>query len=129
LGKFKPEDNINCRDNRYAMHTGGGNTGAIGVALCGMLGFHSSERLGDFPLQLQQCEAGFKFIAELCKKYKIPVTPQSIMTHYEFGKAHPLTSSAGKIDIVYFPPYPEVKSDEIGDFIRNKVNWYLNRGV
>ena len=37
-GKFKPEDNLNCNDGKYAAHTGGGNTGSIGIAMCGMSG-------------------------------------------------------------------------------------------
>ena len=30
-GVYKPEDNDNCNDGNYAAHTGGGNTGSIGV--------------------------------------------------------------------------------------------------
>ena len=127
-GKFKPEDNINCNDNKYAQHTGGGNTGSIGVALCGMLGYKNPAQVGDFPITKEQCEAAFKFIAGLCRKYNIPVTPQTVMTHYEFGKAHPTSSSSGKIDITYLPAFPEVKASEIGEFIRNKVNWYIQKG-
>ena len=47
------------------------------------------------------------------------------MTHYEFGLKNQSTSSRGKIDIIFLPPYPDVKTSEIGDFIRNKVKWYL----
>ena len=125
LGKFKPEDNENCNDGKYAQHTGGGNTGSIGVAMCGMYGFKSSKDVGKYPLTKKQCEATFKKVAEICKQYKIPVTAQTVMTHYEFGKSHPNTSSAGKIDIIYLPPYPEYTADKIGDFIRNKIRWYL----
>ena len=123
-GVFKPEDNENCTDGRYAQHTGGGNTGSIGVAMCGMCGFRSSSNLGKYPLTKKQCESTFKLCAELCKKYNIPVTKNNVMTHYEFGKAYPNTSSAGKIDIIYLPPYPEQTADKIGDFIRNKIRWY-----
>ena len=125
-GKYKPEDNENCKSGGYAAHTGGGNTGSIGVALCGMLDFHDKNKVGNCPLTKTQCEAAFKFMAELCKKYKIEVTPETILTHKEFGDSHPKTTSHGKIDICYFPPYPEVKPAEVGDFIRNKVLWYLN---
>lgn len=38
-GKHKPEDNLNCYDGNYAMHCGGGNTGCIGLSVCGMAGF------------------------------------------------------------------------------------------
>ena len=123
-GNFRPEDNENCTDGRYAQHTGGGNTGSIGVSMCGMCGFHSSKDVGKYPLTKKQCEATFKLCAELCKKYGIQVTKQTVMTHYEFGKSHPNTSSAGKIDIIYLPPYPEQTADKIGDFIRNKIRWY-----
>lgn len=123
-GNYRPEDNENCSDGRYAQHTGGGNTSSIGVSMCGMYGFRSSANVGKYPLTKKQCEATFKLCAELCKKYGISVTTQTVMTHYEFGKSHPQTSSAGKIDIIYLPPYPEQTTDKIGNFIRNKIRWY-----
>ena len=124
-GNFKPEDNENCNDGRYAAHTGGGNTGSIGISLCGMCGFVNRKCVGAYPLTKVQCERAFKLIAELSKKYNIQITPQNVMTHYEFGLKHPNTTSAGKIDIVYLPPYPEVEQSKIGDYIRNKARWYL----
>jgi N-acetyl-anhydromuramyl-L-alanine amidase AmpD len=124
-GKYKPEDNENCSDGRYAAHTGGGNTGSIGISMCGMfIPAKSDLRQTKFPLTRKQCEACFKLCADVAKKYGIPITAQNIMTHYEFGKSHPNTSSAGKIDIIYLPPYPEQTADKIGDFIRNKIRWY-----
>ena len=47
------------------------------------------------------------------------------MTHYEFGLNNPKTSSAGKIDIIYLPPYSWVAQGDIGAFIRSKIKWYL----
>lgn len=124
-GIFKPEDNENCTDGKYAAHTGGGNTGSIGVALCGMFGFTSIKNTGKYPLNKVQCEAAFKHIAKLVKKYNISINSNTVMTHYEFGLKNQSTSSRGKIDIIFLPPYPDVKTSEIGDFIRNKVKWYL----
>lgn len=124
-GVYKPEDNENCSDGRYAAHTGGGNTGSIGVALCGMLGYNSPQDVGEYPLTAEQVEAGFKFCATLIKKYNLQLS--NVITHYEFGKLHPDTSSAGKIDITYLPSYPEVKAEEMGGFIRNKIRWYFER--
>lgn len=126
-GKHKVSDNENCNDGVYAAHCGGGNTGAIGIALCGMAGFKNAKSIGKYPLTAKQCERAYKLIAELAKKYSIPIESTTIMTHYEFGLKNPKTSSAGKIDIVYLPPYPKVKKDEVGDFIRNKVKWYLSK--
>lgn len=124
-GKYKPEDNENCNGGCYAAHTGGGNTGSIGVSLCGMFGYVNRSDCGKYPLTKVQCERAFKLIAELSKKYNISITPQNVMTHYEFGLKHPNTTSAGKIDINFLPPYPEVTASGIGDFIRNKARWYL----
>lgn len=124
-GKFKPEDNENCNDGKYAAHTGGGNTGAIGVSMCAMAGFNSAASCGNYPITPVQLEACFKLCAELCKKYNIPV--ENVWTHYEFGKNHPDTTSHGKIDIIYLPPYPLVKRNEVGGFIRSKIRWYLNK--
>ena len=131
-GKFPVSANVVCRTDAagralYAAHCGGGNTGRIGVALCGMSGFKSRQFVGAYPLTKKQCEAGFKLLAELAKEYKYIITPQTVQTHYEFGKANPKTSSAGKIDIIYLPPYPDIKQDDVGEFIRSKVKWYYSK--
>lgn len=127
-GIFKPEDNENCYDGKYAQHTGGGNTGSIGVSLCGMLNYHSRYDIGPYPITAVQFEAACKFIAGLCKKYKINITPDTVMTHYEFGIKHPKTSSYGKPDITFLPPYPWVTKSDVGSFIRSKIRWYYLKG-
>lgn len=126
-GFHKPEDNNNCTDGNYAAHTGGGNTGSIGVCMCGMYGFKSSSSVGDYPITKIQFEACMKLCAELCKKYNLPITLNSVLTHYEFGKANPKTSSAGKIDIIWLPPYPWVGQNDVGTFIRSKIRWYREK--
>ncbi len=124
-GKYLPEDNVNCLDKRYARHTGGGNTGSIGIALLGMAGFKNFKMVGKYPLTKKQCEASFCAAAALCKKYGIDI--KNVTTHYEFGLSHPKTDSAGKIDIIYLPPYPLIKTNEVAGFIRKKVKWYHKR--
>lgn len=126
-GVFRPEDNENCKDGKYAQHTGGGNTGSVGVALCGMCGFKGANNPGKYPINRVQCEAMFKLVAELASKYHIAVTSANVMTHYEFGLKNPSTSSAGKIDIVCLPPFPGIAKAKIGDFIRSKIRWYYNK--
>lgn len=123
-GLYAPEDNINCNDGKYAQHCGGGNTGNIGIAFCGCYvprGVHVKDTR--FPLTRIQLERGFELGAKLAQQYYIG----NIITHYEFGLAHPNTSSAGKIDITCLHPFPQVKPDECGDFIRNKVKWYKQK--
>lgn len=128
-GKFKPEDNEICRVGKYAAHTGGGNTGSIGVAICAMAGFKSASFAGNYPILKKQFESAMKFCAKLSEKYKLDINPQTVMTHYEFGIKNPKTTSAGKIDIIYLPPYSWVVKDEIGSFIRSKIKWYKQKGV
>lgn len=131
-GKFPITANENCKADTkgnalYAAHTGGGNTGSIGVSMCGMANFNGKPESTKYPLTAVQCERTFKLVAEICKKHNIAITPDTVMTHYEFGQKHPKTSSAGKIDIIYLPPFPNVAKNDVGDFIRNKVKWYLTK--
>lgn len=126
-GKYKPEDNLNTSDGHYAAHTGGGNTGAIGIAMCGMYGFKNRKEIGSYPLTSKQCERCFKLIAELCKKYDIPITSNTVVTHYEFGQKYPTTSSGGKIDIIFLPEYSDIETNGVGRFIRAKARWYFER--
>mgnify|MGYP002855232801 CR=1 FL=1 len=126
-GFYKPEDNLNCKDGKYAQHTGGGNTGNIGIAMCAMAGFKDRNNIGEYPITNKQFEACMEYVAKLCLKYGIRPTEQNVFTHYEFGLKNPTTSSKGKIDITYIPPYPQVKKEQCGQFIRQKVQWYTDK--
>ena len=124
LGKFKPEANLICKTGMYAPHTGGGNTGSIGVSMCAMADFKNEKNQGHFPITRTQFEATMKLCSDLAKKYNIKVAPDTVMTHYEFGQKNPNTTSYGKIDIIFLPPYPWIDRDDIGSFIRSKIRWY-----
>ncbi len=123
-GKFKPEDNLVCKPHSYATHTGGGNTGSVGIALCGMQGYKDRRVVGKYPITLSEFESVMKLAAYIACKYKLVVDRSTVMTHYEFGIKHPATSSYGKPDINFIPPYPWVSKNEAGDFIRSKIRWY-----
>ena len=124
-GVFKPQDNEICKVGNYAAHTGGGNTGSIGVAICAMAGFKNKNSVGNYPILKKQFESTMELCAKLAKQYKLTITPQTVMTHYEFGVKNPKTSSAGKIDIIYLPPYSWVTQNDVGSFIRSKIKWYM----
>lgn len=126
-GFFNVTANEFCKKGFYAAHTGGGNTGAIGVALCGMLDFKNRQNIGNYPITKIQFEAAMQLCASLAKKFNISVTKDSVLTHYEFGKSHPNTTSSGKIDIIFLPPYSWIEQDDIGNFIRSKIKWYLQK--
>lgn len=119
-GNYKPEDNLSCKDGHYAKHCGGGNTGAIGIAVCGMATVN-------YPLTHRQLEAACKLGAELSYKYGIPITNKTILTHSEFGNSHPHTTSYGKVDINELPCVCVWGREACGDWIRNKVNWYKSK--
>ena len=126
-GKFAPENNLKCTKGCYAAHTGGGNTGAIGVAVCAMAGFKNKQNGGIYPIKPAQFEAFVKLCADLAIKYNIPVNSSTVMTHYEFGKKNPLTQSKGKPDIEYLASNPSLPPNKIGDFIRDKIKWYYQK--
>ena len=93
-GKFAPECNEVCRVGKYAAHTGGGNTGSIGVAICAMAGFKNKNSAGNYPITKKQFESTMELCAQLSKQYSIDILPQNVMTHYEFGIKKPKTKSA-----------------------------------
>ena len=127
-GIYPVSANDDCKDGNYAAHTGGGNTLTIGVAVCGMAGFISPKHSGNYKLTKIQVEKLFELNARLLlKEGWTDANSNNLLTHYEFGKLHPHSESAGKIDIVYLPPYPEVSAGMVGDFIRGKTNWYLQK--
>jgi len=114
-GVCSPEDNLNCTDGKYAAHTGGGNTGRIGIAIC-------CRKDTKTPPTQKQVEKMCALSASLCKKYGLK--PTDCITHAEFGKAHPSTSSGGKIDINAIPYAGISGIKACGEFLRNKINWY-----
>lgn len=120
-GNHKPEDNLNCKDGNYAKHCGGSNTGNIGIAICAMW-----NKL-DYPIKRVQVEAACKLAAELCEKYGIRITNRNVLTHAEFGRLYPHTTSGGKIDIQSLPCVAVHGIDSVGDWMRNKVNWYKSK--
>lgn len=124
LGKFKPEANLVCRTGMYAPHTGGGNTGSIGISMCAMANFINEKNQGHFPITRTQFEATMKLCAQLAAKYDIKIAPDTVMTHYEFGQKNPKTTSYGKIDITFLPPFPWISKEDVGSFIRSKIRWY-----
>lgn len=119
-GKYKPEDNINCQDGKYAPHTGGGNTGNIGVAICGMW----NKEVG---ITRKQVEACCKLVAELSYKYGIPVSSKNIFTHAEFGERYPNSTSRGKIDVNRLDCVCVYGVEPVGRWLRNKIAWYRSK--
>lgn len=71
-------------------HTLNANSGAIGISMCCMGDTQVPSRVrevpfvpGPFPMTKAQWDATVLAVADLCRQYKIPVTPKTVLTHAE----------------------------------------------
>lgn len=115
--KYKPEDNDNTSDGKYAPHCKGCNTGNIGIGVCAMVGFDMNNKKSKAPLNQKQFELMCKLNAELAYKYKFKINEQTVCTHSERNPGR-------KIDIDYLPFQPSWNPEKIHEEIRKKTNWY-----
>jgi hypothetical protein len=122
-GDHSIDDNVNTADDDYAAHTRGCNTGAIGVSLACMAGaVESPFNPGKFPMTRKQWDAMTTGIAELCKFYKIPVGPKSVLSHAEVQNTLGI-KQAGKWDFTRLAFDPSIKGAKaIGDRMRAEVS-------
>lgn len=127
-GDHTPEDNISTADNDYAAHTYRANTGAIGVAVCAMAG--ASEvggriNWGSAPMLDQQINGLIRLTAELCDRYGIPVTRETVLSHAEVEPTLGI-AQRGKWDIRCLPgDYSLRPAVEVGDVLRDRVRAVL----
>jgi hypothetical protein len=122
-GKHKPEANISTSDGAYAAHTRGCNTGSIGVAVAGMFGATEQPfNAGGFPIRQVQVDALVRLVADLCRKYGIPVTPRTVLSHAEVQPTLGITQ-AGKWDISWLPGMTLPGNPvTVGDTIRHRIS-------
>jgi hypothetical protein len=125
-GLHSVEDNDNTSDGRYAAHTRGANSGRIGVSMAGMRGaIESPFESGPSPLTKQSWDAMVKLVAELCVRYKIKVTPETVLTHAEVEKTLGIKQK-GKWDITRLPFNKNVVGAKaVGDLLRKEVTAQL----
>jgi hypothetical protein len=121
-GDHEISDNVSTGDGDYAAHTRGCNTGSIGVSLACMAGaIESPFRAGQFPMTKAQWDAMIAGIAQLCQFYKIPVTPQTVLSHAEVQGTLGI-KQAGKWDFTHLPFDPSVVGAKAcGDKMRAEV--------
>lgn len=116
-GVHSVSDNENCNDGIYAAHTYKGNTGSIGVAICGNYGFNLKTKQSPYPITKVQFNAMLDLCASLANVYKIE--PKNIFTHYWFDKCKGIKQ--GKIDITFIPWKPQLEPDEVCYYIRTEI--------
>lgn len=106
----------------YAAHTRGLNTGSIGVAFAAMHG--AKERpfsAGRYPITEGQVAAMARLVFDLCEKYGIPVTPETVLTHAEVEPTLGVSQS-GKWDVTWLPNMDQAgNARAVGDLLRQKV--------
>lgn len=122
-GKLPPESNINTGDGAYAAHTRNANTGRIGIAACGMRGaVQSPFSAGPSPLTWPQINGLTRLAADLCRRYGIPVTRQTVLTHAEVQPTLGI-AQRGKWDITWLPGMTTSGDPvKIGDLLRNDIS-------
>ena len=118
-GDHSIEDNLSTSDGIYAAHTRGCNAGSIGVAMAGMMDAVGPGKLGKYPLTKVQFDACIALVKTLAKKYGIPVTRSTILSHAEVQNTLGIKQN-GKIDISFgIPGQPNLTSARAcGDYIR-----------
>jgi hypothetical protein len=103
----------------YAAHTLNCNSGSIGVSLCCMASaVESPFKAGTAPMTREQWEALPGVLADLCRRYAIPVGPATVLSHAEVQGTLGIKQK-GKWDIARLAFDPSiVGAKAIGDRFR-----------
>jgi hypothetical protein len=99
-----------------ARHTLKCNTHSIGVAVCCMSGAEEAPFIpGPFPMNEGQWAALAEVTAELCERYGIPVTSQTVLAHGEV-QANLHIKQNGKWDPLVLPWVSQRRADVMENF-------------
>lgn len=106
----------------YAAHTLHCNTGSAGVSMCAMAqAVESPFSPGPAPLTQVQWSAMTQVVADLCRRYGIPITERTVLTHAEVQPNLGITQR-GKWDVTRLPFDPKtVGHRAVGDLLRRQV--------
>lgn len=106
----------------YAAHTLNCNSGSIGVSLCCMANaVESPFDAGKSPMTETQWDTLALVVADLCRVYKIAVTPKTVLSHAEVQENLDIPQR-GKWDFTRLPFDPSVRGAKAcGDKLRAAV--------
>lgn len=121
-GDNRVKSNVSANDSDgYAAHCRGLNTKSIGIAAASMAG--AVERpfsAGPYPVTEKQWLTMAAVNAQCCRKYKIAVTPQTVLQHGEVERILGVDQN-GKWDINVLPWAPTIPAARVGDMFREEV--------
>jgi hypothetical protein len=123
-GDHSIKDNEVIRgEGMYAAHTLNANTGAIGLSVCCMAGaIESPYNAGKYPFMRSQLMQLVNITAQLCARYKIPVSRTTTLSHAEVQPTLGI-QQRGKWDYTRLPFEPSiVGAIPVGDYIRKLVS-------
>ena len=124
-GGAKPEDQVNYdwRKGIGVSHTQNSNTGSIGQAVAGMHGAKGWPALSwsQDPITWEGIDSMLELSAQHCKKYGIPVSKWTTLSHAEVEKTLGIKQNS-KWDFMVLPgsTRPE-NSVKIGDILRARM--------
>lgn len=119
-------DNALTSDGKYAAHTLNLNAGSIGVSLAAMAGAQQVPfKVGSAPITKTQWLILPTVLADLCRRYSIPVTRQTVLSHAEVQPTLGI-KQRGKWDIAWIPGMDRAGDPiAIGDNLRAEVKALL----
>ena len=122
-GKYRMRDNMRklAPGDLYAAHTGGFNSYRIGLACAGMKDYRSPSDVGAYPLKRVQVGRMLRLAARICFVFGLdPLDPRVLCTHREVWTIHGVkgTRNHQKTDIEYLPFRPDLKPDQVGNYLR-----------
>jgi N-acetyl-anhydromuramyl-L-alanine amidase AmpD len=114
-------DNVRTTGGPYAAHTRACNQFSIGVAVCCMARAQERPfRPGLAPMTELQFERMAELVAELCLRYRIPVTPKTVLGHGEVQTNLGIAQS-GKWDPLVLPWKPTMPKADVARHFRALV--------
>lgn len=114
--------NVSTSDaDGYAAHTKSCNSGSIGISAACMAGaIENPFDAGAYPLKPVQWETLAQVAAELCARYEIKVTPQTVLQHGEVEDNLGIAQD-GKWDILKLSWEPGWSAADVGNAFRDEV--------
>lgn len=120
-GIHRIDANDRPHPNPRASHTRGLNTNSVGVSMCGM--HNAQERpfdAGTFPLREIQVQVLARLVAQICRRYDIPVTRETVLGHGEVQDILNVRQRF-KWDPMILPWKRDLNFRQTGDYMRELI--------